>query len=75
VSGAKLTHHKAERRRAELLEMGHQYPLGYPYFRDRLHKAFASQAHLTDEAKIREGIKRAEFVKKGILVHDLCSLS
>jgi hypothetical protein len=45
--------------------MGHHYPLGYTYFRDRLHKAFTSQAHLTDEGKIQEGIKRAEFVKKG----------
>lgn len=48
----------------ELLEMGRHYPLGYPYFRDRLHKAFTSQAHLTDESQIRQGIKRAELVKK-----------
>jgi hypothetical protein len=61
--------------RAELLEMGRHYPLGYRYFRDRLHKAFASQAHLTDEAKIQEGIKRAEFVKKGIVVQNLSSFS
>jgi hypothetical protein len=45
--------------------MGRHYPLGYPYFRARLHKAFASQANLTDEKSIEEGIKRAEFVKKG----------
>jgi len=50
----------------ELLEMGKSYPLGYSYFRPRLHKAFASQAHLTDEDQIREGIKRAEYVKKEI---------
>ncbi|KAL1960169.1 hypothetical protein VTO42DRAFT_8712 [Malbranchea cinnamomea] len=50
----------------ELLFMGREYPLGYRYFRDRLHRAFASQAHLTDEDKIREGIRRAEFVKKEI---------
>ncbi|KAK5045812.1 hypothetical protein LTR84_008905 [Exophiala bonariae] len=50
----------------ELLEMGKHYPLGYDYFRTRLHKAFISQAHLRDEDKIREGIKRAEFVKKEI---------
>jgi hypothetical protein len=49
----------------ELLEMGRHYPLGYTYFRDRLHKAFASQAHQKDDEKIRQGIKRAEFVKKG----------
>jgi hypothetical protein len=47
------------------LDIGRHYPLGYTYFRERLHKAFASQAHLTDEAKIEEGIKRADFVKKG----------
>lgn len=45
--------------------MGREYPQGYNYFRDRLHKAFSSQAHVTDEEKIKQGIKRAEFVKKG----------
>ena len=49
----------------ELLNVGRQYPLGYEYFRDRLHKAFSSQAHLRDEEQIRKGIARAEFVKKG----------
>lgn len=52
--------------RTELLEMGKSYPLGFDYFRPRLHKAFMSQAHLQDEEKIREGIKRAEYVKKEI---------
>ena len=46
--------------------MGRSYPLGYEYFRPRLHKAFISQSHLQDEDKIREGIKRAEYVKKEI---------
>ena len=50
----------------ELLEMGKHYPLGYEYFRPRLHKAFMSQAHLKDEEQIRQGIKRAEYVKKEI---------
>jgi hypothetical protein len=50
----------------ELLEMGKSYPLGYSYFQSRLHKAFASQAHLTDEEQIRQGIKRAQYVKKEI---------
>jgi hypothetical protein len=50
---------------AELLNLGRNYPLGYTYFRDRLHKAFTSQAHLTDEEQIRKGIERAEFVRKG----------
>ncbi|KAJ6090111.1 LYR motif-containing protein 5B [Penicillium sp. IBT 16267x] len=49
----------------ELLWLGREYPLGYKYFRDRLHRAFAGQAHLDDEEQIRKGIARAEFVKKG----------
>lgn len=50
----------------ELLEMGKHYPLGFEYFRPRLHKAFMSQAKETDQEKIKEGIKRAEYVKKEI---------
>ncbi|KAI8939695.1 hypothetical protein NX059_003452 [Plenodomus lindquistii] len=50
----------------ELLYLGRDYPQGYDYFRSRLRKAFASQQHITDEAKITDGIKRAEFVKKEI---------
>jgi hypothetical protein len=46
--------------------MGKSYPLGYSYFQPRLHHAFASQAHLTDEEQIRQGIMRAEYVKKEI---------
>jgi hypothetical protein len=45
--------------------MGREYPQGYDYFRTRLHKAFASQKNLTDEAKIKQAIERAEYVKKG----------
>jgi len=45
--------------------MGHEYPLGYDYFRTRLHKAFASQIGVRDEDAIRNGIVRAEFVRKG----------
>jgi hypothetical protein len=52
--------------RVELLEMGKSYPLGYDYFRPRLHKAFMSQAHLQDEEQIRQGVQRAEYVKKEI---------
>lgn len=51
---------------AELLEMGKHYPLGFDYFRPRLHKAFMSQAHLKDDEQIRQGIQRAEYVKKEI---------
>lgn len=39
--------------------------MGYDYFQPRLHKAFMSQSGLKDEHKIREGVKRAEYVKKG----------
>ena len=60
---------------AELLNVGRQYPLGYEYFRDRLHKAFSSQAHLRDEEQIRKGIARAEFVKKGRFYYCRLSLS
>ncbi|OQD90959.1 hypothetical protein PENANT_c001G08862 [Penicillium antarcticum] len=44
----------------ELLFLGREYPLGYQYFRDRLHRAFASQAQITDDEQIRKGIARAE---------------
>jgi hypothetical protein len=49
----------------ELLYLGREYPLGYDYFRTRLHRAFAAKKNLTDNKEIEEGIKRAEFVKKG----------
>lgn len=50
----------------ELLYLGREYPLGYDFFRPRLHKAFSSKASLTDEAEIKKGIQAAEFVKKEI---------
>ncbi|KAK4990677.1 hypothetical protein LTR66_001031 [Elasticomyces elasticus] len=50
----------------ELLYLGREYPLGYDYFRPRLHKAFASQASLEDEEQIKKGIATAEYVKKEI---------
>jgi hypothetical protein len=50
----------------QLLFLLRDYPLGYNYARPRLHKAFKSQAHIRDEEKIEEGIKRTEFVKKEI---------
>ncbi|KAH8697748.1 NADH-ubiquinone oxidoreductase complex 1/LYR family protein [Talaromyces proteolyticus] len=51
--------------KAELLFMGRDYPLGYDYFKTRLHRAFSAKANLSDDKEIEEGIKRAEFVKKG----------
>ncbi|CAG8980876.1 hypothetical protein HYALB_00013180 [Hymenoscyphus albidus] len=50
----------------ELLYLGRAYPLGYEYFRQRLHKAFISNARLTSEEEIERGIERAGFVKKGM---------
>jgi hypothetical protein len=50
----------------ELLNLGRAYPLGYDYFQPRVHKAFISNASITDETEIRKGIERAEFVKKGM---------
>lgn len=50
----------------ELLYLGREYPLGYDYFRPRLHKAFSSKVNLTDEAEIKKGIEAAEYVKKEI---------
>ncbi|KAL7929841.1 hypothetical protein V8C35DRAFT_314455 [Trichoderma chlorosporum] len=50
----------------ELLYLGREYPLGYGFFRPRLHKAFMARAAERDEAKIRAGIEQAEYVKKEI---------
>ncbi|OQE24383.1 hypothetical protein PENSTE_c007G06670 [Penicillium steckii] len=50
----------------ELLFLGREYPLGYQYFRDRLHRAFSKQSHITNEDEIRKGIARAEYVKKEV---------
>jgi hypothetical protein len=49
--------------------MGREYPQGYDYYRTRLHKAFSSQKDVTDEEQIKKGIKRAEFVKKGMFIY------
>ena len=49
----------------ELLYLGREYPLGYDYFRPRLHKAFSAKAGLQDEAEIRKALEGAEYVKKG----------
>jgi hypothetical protein len=50
----------------ELLYLGREYPLGYAYFRPRLHQAFMAKSGLRSEAEIRQGIERAEYVKKEI---------
>ncbi|KAH9995939.1 hypothetical protein F4779DRAFT_194142 [Xylariaceae sp. FL0662B] len=50
----------------ELLHLGKSYPLGYAYFRPRVHGAFMANAHLRDEEAIRQAIARAGFVRKEI---------
>ncbi|KAH9824523.1 nadh-ubiquinone oxidoreductase complex 1 lyr family protein [Teratosphaeria destructans] len=50
----------------ELLYLGREYPLGYDYFRPRLHKAFMAKANLQDEEQIRKGIEQAEYVKREV---------
>ncbi|KAI7780686.1 hypothetical protein LA080_015845 [Diaporthe eres] len=50
----------------QLLYLGRDYPSGYQFFRPRLHKAFMANAGLRDEEKIKDGIKRADFVRKEI---------
>ncbi|KAH6850415.1 hypothetical protein B0I37DRAFT_371584 [Chaetomium sp. MPI-CAGE-AT-0009] len=50
----------------QLLYLGRDYPQGYAFFRPRLHRAFMAKANLTDERAIREGIARADFVRKEI---------
>ncbi|CAF3450311.1 unnamed protein product [Fusarium graminearum] len=54
------------RRQVINIYKGREYPLGFDYFRPRLHKAFISKAGERDEDKIRKGIAQAEFVKKGM---------
>ncbi|RCI16850.1 hypothetical protein L249_1883 [Ophiocordyceps polyrhachis-furcata BCC 54312] len=51
----------------ELLHVGREYPLGFDYFRSRLHKAFMSRADERNEAKIVGYIGQAEYVKKGMV--------
>lgn len=58
--------HQVIRIYKELLYLGREYPLGYDYFRPRLHKAFSSKANLTNETEIKKGIESAEYVKKEI---------
>ncbi|KAI1187460.1 complex 1 protein [Nemania serpens] len=54
----------------ELLHLGKDYPLGFSYFRPRLHRAFMANAQLTSEEAIEKGIERAEFVRKGTVIQN-----
>ncbi|KAK3370076.1 hypothetical protein B0H63DRAFT_486085 [Podospora didyma] len=56
----------------ELLTLGRNYPQGFDFFRPRLHRAFMANANLSDEEEIRQGIARAEYVRKGLFA---CPLS
>ncbi|KAI9155152.1 LYR motif-containing protein 5 [Paramyrothecium foliicola] len=47
----------------ELLFLGREYPLGFGYFRPRLHRAFMAKAGERDEANIRQGIEQANVTK------------
>ena len=66
ITEPRITHCELEP--LELLFMGREYPLGYKYFRERAHKAFASQKHLRDEEEIQTALRRAEWVRKGVCV-------
>lgn len=57
--------HVYDGKKKDLLFLLREYPLGYTYARDRLHKAFKSQARLSDEKTIKDGLARADFVRKG----------
>ena len=50
----------------DLLNLGREYPLGYPYFQKRLHQAFSQNVQLRDEVEIRKSIEKAEYVKQEV---------
>ncbi|KAH8157768.1 hypothetical protein CIB48_g10479 [Xylaria polymorpha] len=54
------------RRQVIAIYKGKEYPLGFSYFRPRLHRAFMANAQIRSEEDIRKGIERAEFAKKEI---------
>ncbi|KAF2743666.1 LYR motif-containing protein 5A [Sporormia fimetaria CBS 119925] len=66
ASTSPILRHQVIRIYKELLYMGRDYPQGYNYFRDRLHRAFSSKANVKDPEEIKKLIDRAEFVKKEI---------
>lgn len=46
--------------------MGREYPLGYPYFREKCYKAFLRHKHESDPDKIRELLDRGHYVVREI---------
>lgn len=51
-----------------LLYLGTEWPQpqGYPWFRNKVHKAFSANRHETDPEKIKSMIARGNFVEKEI---------
>jgi len=50
----------------QLLFLGKDYPLGYPWFKSRLKNAFMKNREITDPKKIEKCIEQAEYVTKEI---------
>ncbi|KAI0844774.1 hypothetical protein F5Y00DRAFT_187094 [Daldinia vernicosa] len=48
----------------ELLNRGRDYPKGYDYFRQRLHKAFKENASIRDAKQIQKKIKQAKYIQR-----------
>ncbi|KAG9290755.1 hypothetical protein G9A89_011718 [Geosiphon pyriformis] len=51
--------------RNELLFLGREYPLGYPYFRSKLKSAFLKKRDLVEKEEIKKSIADGEYVIKG----------
>ena len=49
-----------------MLSLGRDYPLGFSYYRNRLHQAFSARAALTDEDEITKALRQARSVQKGV---------
>jgi len=47
-----------------LLFLGREYPLGYPYFRERCHRAFMKNREERDPENIKRLLGHGEFVVK-----------
>lgn len=50
----------------ELLHLGRNYPQGYAFFRERVHRAFMAQSGLRADLEIQTAIRKAEYVKREI---------
>ncbi|ORY06807.1 LYR motif-containing protein 5 [Basidiobolus meristosporus CBS 931.73] len=48
----------------QLLFLGRDYPAGYPYFRERLKKAFQKNSTLADPKSVEQAVQRGQFVIK-----------